>query len=208
MGRSASARFSGTSSPGRHSRRIGEALHVNDSAVRLQILETMQRHGPRVREAVPTIIELLDDSDWRVRLEAIETLNSIGYPAPALKEALLDEHWEVREAAEDALLVLEAKLPISRRVDLLLRHNRREKFRPGPAVSGARLDVGTLPPLPVSGRTISWTELADQADAITAYGRRSDPAGISHARRERSRDSSRMIPPALAVKRMTALWTR
>jgi HEAT repeat protein len=115
---------------------LARALQARASDVRLCVLETLPLENPQAKEAVPALIQVLNDPNCRVRQMAIEVLAPFGPEAqqaiPALRVCLSDNTWQVREAAADALQVIE--LPgdagIRESVDRLLRQNRREYFRP------------------------------------------------------------------------------
>lgn len=75
-------------------------------------LQRLARLGPPAAEAVPAIIPLLNDRLLLHRYLAIETLGAIGPAAaqslPALRQLLVDQEQVVRDAAADALRVVES----------------------------------------------------------------------------------------------------
>jgi hypothetical protein len=109
-----------------------KAVQIRRSDVRLSVL-TYLPNGP---EAVPALIQALDDDSYFIRQVAIEMLAGLASEAqearPALRTCLLDSSWQVREAAEDALKRIESagRTTVEESVDWLLRQNRREYFRP------------------------------------------------------------------------------
>ncbi|MBI3462390.1 MAG: HEAT repeat domain-containing protein [Planctomycetes bacterium] len=84
-----------------------EALKDEDGRVRLYCALALDQMGPKAKEAVPALIELLNDvgGDFSAAYHAREALEKIGEPAiPALIKALRHEKIPVREQAA-ALLV-------------------------------------------------------------------------------------------------------
>ncbi len=67
----------------------------------------MPYHGPAARQAVPSLIQLLDDESLVVRVNEIEALGDIGAEAkqavPMLTQALEDKFSAIRDSAEVAL---------------------------------------------------------------------------------------------------------
>ena len=59
------------------------------------------------REAIPHLVDVLKDDDWRIRLHAIKALRKIGKEAKAAIPALMDQlsapHPHVRNAAARTL---------------------------------------------------------------------------------------------------------
>jgi HEAT repeat protein len=66
------------------------------------VAEALERFGA---EAIPAVLEAMNDTRWPVREHAADVLGQIGDKAavPALTAALRDEHWQVRFAAVTAL---------------------------------------------------------------------------------------------------------
>jgi HEAT repeat protein len=56
-------------------------------------------------QAIPPLLQALQDEAWEVREAACEALGAIGNPQaiPPLLQALQDEAWKVRAAAWEAL---------------------------------------------------------------------------------------------------------
>lgn len=79
------------------------ALQPNDEGVRSRAAEALGQIGEPAKDAVPALIEALDDEN-QVRSNATKALGWIGEPAvPALIQALGDENHYVRDNAADAL---------------------------------------------------------------------------------------------------------
>lgn len=76
--------------------------------LRLKILQVMQWLGPKAKDAVPTLLEMMNDSDFRVRLGALQSLGAIDADAPEIIPVLLanlnDSHPEVSKAAQETLV--------------------------------------------------------------------------------------------------------
>jgi hypothetical protein len=157
------------------------ALHVQDAVLRVRILCKMQSHSSECGDTVSAVTELLRDQDYLVRQEATETLASIGPSArssiPALRVALTDEHWQVHDAAEDALALLDSQpgrpRPVGEVIDRLLRRYRREKL-PAPQ-AGSRLSVYPPLSLPSGRERVLVEELGDLARSLAAYGKEAVP---------------------------------
>lgn len=80
-----------------------KGLKSSDYGVRRHTAEKLGRL--QVKDAVPELIELLEDTNWNVRKAAVSALGSIGEKsaASALLPVLRDTDWFVREAAAVAL---------------------------------------------------------------------------------------------------------
>ncbi len=76
--------------------------HERDGNIRWKATGSLSKMG---EDAVPGLVEALQDEDWKVRRSACEALWSMGEPAsvPGLIEALLDRNDVVRQAAAGAL---------------------------------------------------------------------------------------------------------
>lgn len=73
-----------------------------DGNIRWQATSALSKMG---EDAVPGLVQALQDEDWKVRRSACEALWTMGEPAavPGLIEALLDRNDVVRQAATGAL---------------------------------------------------------------------------------------------------------
>ena len=82
-------------------------LRSPDDVKRIHAGLLLGRMGPEAREAVPSLLELLQDASVRNRKLAAWTLGSIGRGAveavPALLVAVQDTNEEVRKMAREAL---------------------------------------------------------------------------------------------------------
>jgi HEAT repeat protein len=87
---------------------VAGSLNDKDEGIRWQAAALLPPYGPPAREAVPALVNLLGrDPNNRLRGKAAITLGELGPKAqaaiPALREALTDEHVNVRSAATEAL---------------------------------------------------------------------------------------------------------
>ena len=82
-------------------------------------------------QAIPALVETLDDGDWWVRAMAVDVLTKIGQlvgdAVPALMERTNDEHWWVRRNAIEALGTLGSLNPDP--TPLLVKALRDEDYR-------------------------------------------------------------------------------
>ncbi|NQU25124.1 MAG: HEAT repeat domain-containing protein [Candidatus Nealsonbacteria bacterium] len=84
--------------------RLLDALHGSNSA-KCRAIEGLGHLGPVAAPAVPQLVPLLEDDDWRVRSAAATTLGWLQEPALDARDPLEDmkendPHPEVREAAD------------------------------------------------------------------------------------------------------------
>lgn len=67
------------------------------------IVYALTKVGAPALLAVPYLIPLLHDEDWRIRLQTIEALVAIGSVGKEVEALLRDSEKLVRDAARDAL---------------------------------------------------------------------------------------------------------
>ena len=67
----------------------------------------------RITRAIPDVIETLEDTSWEVRRNAAEALGMLGDHTSVqhLKKLLQDRNEDVREAAEEAIEMIEGSYP-------------------------------------------------------------------------------------------------
>ncbi|MFQ5811721.1 MAG: HEAT repeat domain-containing protein [Anaerolineae bacterium] len=81
-----------------------EALQDENEDVRQRSAWALGEMGPDAKDAVPALIEALGDVKAPVRAAAVTVIENLGPEAvPALIEALQDEDWNVRQTATEAL---------------------------------------------------------------------------------------------------------
>ena len=84
-----------------------EELRGSGAAAQMNVLASLARIGPAAADALPQVLKAARHKQARVRWEAVRALGRIGPGRAdvraALKAALKDDHWKVRQAGKEAM---------------------------------------------------------------------------------------------------------